>query len=66
MSFGHWPPLIPDTRPEAISVGFLRGDGNTSLMAQGYLCNIYLLDANIYLLDVKACESLTAKIHAQL
>lgn len=38
----------------------------TSLMAQGYLCNIYLLDANIYLLDVKTCESLTAKIHAQL
>lgn len=28
MAFAHCPLLIPETRPETISVGFLRGDKN--------------------------------------
>lgn len=53
----------PDLKPFLLA--FQEEMKTTSLIAQGYLCSIYLLDANTYLLDVKTCESLTAETHAQ-
>ena len=54
MAFGHSPLFIPETRREAISVGFLEEEmETTSLTGQDYLCNMYLLG------DAKTCEILT-------